>query len=80
MVLRFYTRMIDEGTCIRHKTTHGSPYMTVNFGNFFDGLRIQQGGRQPLFDCQDCAFLGLQTDCRRAKFDGFNSVFDLRRE
>jgi len=80
VVLRFDASMVHESTSIGHQTTHGSSNVTVDFRNLFYGLRIQQRTRQSLFDGQDSALLGLQTDGCGSQLDGFNGVFDLNIE
>mmetsp|Transcript_9861 Transcript_9861/g.18009 ORF Transcript_9861/g.18009 Transcript_9861/m.18009 type:complete len:225 (+) Transcript_9861:905-1579(+) len=79
MILRFYTSMIDQGFGIGDESTHGSTNMAVNLGDFLYTGRIQKGRRQTLFDRQNGTLLGLNADCGRSEFNGFNGIFDLKK-
>lgn len=62
VILRLNPRVVHQRPRVRHESAHGGADVGVYFHYFLDGIGLEEGGGQPLFDREDDAGFGGDSD------------------
>ncbi len=77
VILRLDAGVLDHGSGVGLQTGHGTSDVTVYLDNLFDRGGFEESGGHPLFNSEDDAAPGRDSDGGRAKLDCFERVFNL---